>query len=106
MLPRETRDGLRILTGLEIPQHVHGNGGTTTSQPMDVTGIGKLVAQINRRGVLEEFAETRARVSESPRRRFNCKRIERLAGAAELSCVHGRDMKAVRVAPQLSAENF
>lgn len=62
----EPRDRFGVLARFEIPEHVNRNRRTASGQLMNMTGIRKLVANIDRGSVLEELSETGACVGESP----------------------------------------
>jgi hypothetical protein len=61
------------------------------SQSIDVAGVGQLVVEVDRGGVLEKLPEARAGVGKAPGGRFDLEVIEGLDGAAEKFRGHGKE---------------
>ena len=98
VVPCEFRDGLRVLTGLKIPEYVDGDGRAAAGQSVNLAGISELVVGVDGRGVLEKFTKTGAGIGETPRGRFDLEGGKRLDGAAEKFGGHRR--KLPNVVPQ------
>jgi hypothetical protein len=83
----------RGLTRAKIPEHMNRDRRTKTGKRVDLSGVGQLVIDIDRSGILEELAEAGAGVGKAPTRGLDSELIERLLNSLGLGFVHKRRVK-------------